>query len=124
MGDEKAYSLEAESHGEYIHFTVGGLKVSPQIALDYWHDIIEECERENCSKILLEHNFVEMIGMQEMLTIIGPVADLLKGRIMAFYDRFGHYDVPEAGKVILRSHDIKMQMFHDLNEAKRWLAAN
>lgn len=103
---------------------VGGLKVTPRIALDYWNDIIDECERSGCSKILLEHNFVEMIEMSEMLKIIGPVADMLNGRMLAFYDRYGHYDTPEAGKKILRSHDVKMQIFHDLNEAERWLLAN
>ena len=120
----KAYSIDIDDRGEYLHVTVGGLKVTPQIALDYWHEIDAACEQKGCSKILLEHNFVEMIGMPEMLQIIGPVGDMLKGRMLAFYDRYGHYDIPEAGKVILRSHDVKMQIFHDLTEAQRWLLAN
>jgi len=121
---DKSYSIEAEYEGEYLHVTVGGLKVTPEIALAYWKEIIDECEERGCSKILLEHNFVEMISMPEMLTIIGPVGDLLEGRTLAFYDRHGNYDTPEAGKRILRSHDVKMQVFHDLDEAKRWLLAN
>ena len=124
MADEKGYAIEWENHGSFLHVIVGGLKVTPKIALDYWHEIIEECERLGCSKILLEHNFVEMIEMQEMLKIIGPVGDMLKGRVLAFYDRLGHYETPEAGKAILRSHDVKMQIFHDLKDAERWLLAN
>jgi hypothetical protein len=124
MADEKGYAIEWENHGSFLHVIVGGLKVTPKIALDYWHDISEECERLGCSKILLEHNFVEMIEMQEMLKIIGPVGDMLKGRVLAFYDRLGHYETPEAGKAILRSHDVKMQIFHDLKDAERWLLAN
>ena len=124
MSEEEGYSIEIENHGEFVHAIVGGLKVTPQIALDYWNDIIDECELLGCRKILLEHNFVEMIEMPEMLKIIGPVGDLLQGRIMAFYDRHGHYDIPEAGKKILRSNDVKMQIFHDLKEAERWLVAN
>ena len=122
--DNKPYSIEAEKHDSYLHVVVGGLRVTPEIALDYWHDIIDECDSTGCSKILLEHNFVEMISMTEMLEVIGPVADLLKGKAMAFYDRLGHYEVPEAGKAILRGHDVKMQIFHDLREAERWLLAN
>lgn len=124
MGENADYSIETENRGSYLYVIVGGLKVTPRIALDYWNDIIDECERSGCSKILLEHNFVEMIEMSEMLKIIGPVADMLNGRMLAFYDRYGHYDTPEAGKKILRSHDVKMQIFHDLNEAERWLLAN
>jgi hypothetical protein len=110
--------------GDYIHAVVGGLRVTPEIALGYWQEIAAKCEKTGCSKILLEHNFAEMISMQEMLKVIGPVGELLKGRSMAFYDRYGHYDIPEAGKVILRGHHVKMQLFHDLEEAKRWLLAN
>jgi len=124
VGDDKQYDIEMEVRDGYLHTVVGGLRVTAEIALDYWHEIIDECERTGLSKILLEHNFVEMISMPEMLTIIGPVTDLLQGRLLAFYDRQGHYDIPEAGKKIMRSHDVKMQIFHSVDEAERWLKAN
>lgn len=111
-------------HGDFLHVIVGGLKVTPEIALSYWKEIVDSCEKHDCSKILLEHNFVEMIEMPEMLKVIGPVGDMLQGRTFAFYDRYGNYDTPEAGKKILRHHDVKMQIFHDLGEAQRWLLAN
>ena len=122
--DGKQYDIEMEMREGYLYAVVGGLRVTGEIALDYWHEIIDECERTGLSKILLEHNFVEMISMPEMLTIIGPVTDLLQGRLLAFYDRQGHYDIPEAGKKIMRSHDVKMQIFHSVDEAERWLKAN
>ena len=124
MKTEKPYSIEMENRGSYLYAIVGGLKVTPEIALGYWTEIIEECDDIGVSKILLEHNFVEMVTMQEMLEVIGPVADLLKGRAFAFLDRYGHYDVPEAGKKILRNRDVKMQIFSDLVEAEKWLLAN
>ena len=122
--ETKTYDIEFENHGEYLHAIVGGLRVTSDVALAYWQEIVDECERLDCSKILLQHNFVEMISKDDMLEIIGPVAHLLKGRMFAFYDHHGHYDVPEAGKVILRSMDVKMQIFHDINDARRWLLAN
>ena len=124
MEAEKPYSLEMENRGEYLYAIVGGLKVTPEIALGYWAEIVEECDDIGVSKILLEHNFVQMISMPEMLEVIGPVADLLKGRSFAFLDRYGHYDVPEAGKKILRNLDVKMQIFSDVDEAEKWLFAN
>jgi hypothetical protein len=124
VNDNKPYSLETENRGEYLYAIVGGLKVTPEIAMSYWREIVDECDELGISKILLEHNFVEMISMQEMLEVIGPIGDLLKGRSFAFLDRYGHYDVPEAGKAILRGHEVKMQLFHNLEEAEKWLLAN
>jgi len=118
------YQLEFDDRGEFIHVTVSGKRVTRDIALAYWRDIIDKCESAGCSKILLDHNFEEMISMQEMVEVIGPVGEMLQGRLLAFYDRFGHYDIPEAGKMILRSHNVKMQIFHDIHEAERWLLAN
>ena len=124
MENKEPYSIEMDARGPYLHVLVSGARVTPEIALAYWHEIIDKCESIGCSKILLDHNFDEMISMTEMLEVIGPVGDLLVGRILAFYDRHGHYDIPEAGKMILRSHNIKMQIFHDLLEAEKWLIAN
>jgi hypothetical protein len=120
----KSYDLETEDRGGYLYAIVGGLRVTPEIALGYWADIIRECENIGVKKILLEHNFVEMISMPEMLEVIGPVAELLKGYTFAFVERQGHYDVPEAGRKILRSLDVKMRNFPDVHEAERWLLAN
>ena len=120
----KPYALEFEEHDGYLHVIVGGLRVTSEIALAYWQEVIDECEKLGYSKILLEHNFVEMISKDEMLQVIGPVGHLLKGRMFAFYDHYEHYEIPEAGKAILRSLDIKMQIFHDLQAAQRWLTAN
>jgi hypothetical protein len=83
-GDEKGYSLRMEHLDPYLYVTVTGARVTPQIALDYWQEIIDECDRLECSKILLEHDFEEMISMTEMLEVIGPVTEMLQGRMMAF----------------------------------------
>ncbi|MBV9214545.1 MAG: hypothetical protein JO053_00060 [Acidobacteria bacterium] len=120
----KDYTIFLDQEDGYLHVTVGGKRVTSDIALAYWREIIDKCEANNCPRILLDHDFEEMISMQEMLQVIGPVADLLKGRLLAFYDRFGNYEIPEAGKVILRSKGIKMQIFHHLDEAIKWLLAN
>jgi len=120
----KGYDIEFVNHGEYLHAIVGGLRVTSEVALGYWHEVVDECELRECSNILHEHNFVEMISKEEMLEVIGPLAHLLEGRIFAFYDHYGHYEIPEAGKAILRSLNVKMQIFHNLPDAQRWLTAN
>ena len=124
IDNDKPYSLETENRGEYLYAIVGGLKVTPEIGLAYWREIVDECDQHGLSKILLEHNFAEMISMSGMLEVIGPLASMLKGRMFAFVDRYEHYDIPEAAKGILRNLNIKMQLFRDVGEAERWLLAN
>ncbi len=124
MNLTKSYDLETENRGSYLYAIVGGLKVTPDVALSYWREIIDECDELGLSKILLEHNFVTMISMSEMLEVIGPLADLLKGRSFAFVETRGHHDIPEAAKVIFRNLDVKMQLFEDVNRAEKWLLAN
>jgi hypothetical protein len=120
----KAYQLETENRGSYLYAIVGGLKVTPEVGLAYWREIVDECDELGIAKILLEHNFVTMISMSDMLEVIRPVADLLKGRSFAFVDTRGHNDIPEAAKPILRSLNVKMQLFDSVERAEKWLLAN
>jgi len=124
VDDDKPYSIEFENRGEYLYAIVGGLRVTPEIGLSYWREIVAECDKLGLSKILLEHNFAEMISMSGMLEVIGPLAGMLKGRMFAFIDRYEHYDIPEAAKGILRNLNVKMQLFKDVEEAEKWLLAN
>jgi hypothetical protein len=124
VDSDKPYSLEMEDRGGYLYAIVGGLKVTPEIGLAYWKEIVAECEKLGLSKILLEHNFAEMISMAGMLEVMGPLTDMLKGRMFAFIDRYDHYDIPEAAKGIFRNQNIKMQLFRDVQEAEKWLLAN
>jgi hypothetical protein len=124
VDDDKPYSLELENRGEYLYAIVGGLKVTPEIGLSYWSEIVAACEEHGLTKILLEHNFAEMISMSGMLEVIGPLAGMLRGRMFAFVDRYEHYDIPEAAKGILRNLNVKMQLFRSVEEAEKWLLAN
>jgi hypothetical protein len=117
----KGYALETENRGSYLYAVVGGLKVTPEIALAYWREIIAECDDLGLTKILLEHNFVTMISMGEMLEVIGPLGVLLKGRSFAFVETRGHHDIPEAAKAIFRNLNVRMQLFEDVQRAEKWL---
>ena len=95
---EKDYDIEIDDHGSYLHAVVGGLRVTPEVALGYWREISDRCEETGCSKILLEHNFVEMISMQEMLRVIGPVATLDAAMaLLSRRDSHHHDDAAQHG---------------------------
>lgn len=124
MGEDKPYTIEMEARGEYLYTVVSGLKTTPQIAMSYWTEVINKCDELGISKVLMEHNFVETISMPEVVEIIGPISDLLRGRKIAFIDRFAHDDVSELGKKMARSRDVMVQIFDDRARAEKWLLAN
>jgi hypothetical protein len=125
METEKPYSLETENRGSYLYAIIGGLKVTPEAAKDYWAEIVDECKDLGLSKVLAEKNFPETISMDSLATDVSPyLSELMQGFIVAFVDRFGHEDISELGKKLARSSGVKMQVFEDVGEAEKWLLAN
>ena len=124
MEAEKPYSIETENRGSYLYAIIGGLKVTPEAAKDYWTEIVEECKDLGLDKILAEKNFVETISMDSLAELNPYLSELFRGFRVAFVDRYHHDDVSELGKKLARASGVKMQVFEDVVEAEKWLLAN
>jgi hypothetical protein len=120
----KPYSIETENRGSYLYAIIGGLKVTPEMAKDYWAEIVDECKDLGLNKILAEKNFIETISMDSLAELNPYFTDLFKGFIVAFVDRYHHDDISELGKTLARGSGVKMQIFADADEAEKWLLAN
>lgn len=121
---EKAYSIETENRGSYLYAIVGGIKVTPEMAKDYWAEICEECDEIGLDKILVEKNFIETISMDSLVELSPYLTELFKGFKIAFVDRYHHDDISELGKTLARGSGVMMQIFSDVDEAEKWLMAN
>jgi hypothetical protein len=124
MDPERPYSLEMENRGSYLYAIIGGLKVTPEMARDYWTEIVDECTDLGLDKILAEKNFVETISMDSLADLNPYFRELFKGFKVAFVDRYHHDDISELGKKLARASGVKMQTFADAAEAEKWLLAN
>ena|SRR5688572_25762489 len=124
MEDEKPYSIETENRGSYLYAIIGGLKVTPEMAKDYWTEIVDECRDIGLSKMLVEKNFVETMSTDSLAQLNPYFRELFQGFTIAFVDRYGHEDIAELGKKLARSSGVKMQVFDDVGEAEKWLLAN
>ena len=71
VDDVKPYEIETENRGTYFYAIVGGLKVMPEWAKDYWREIIDECDEVGLEKILIEKNFPETFSTTA-LAVAGP----------------------------------------------------
>lgn len=120
----KGYTLELEDRDGYLYALAGGEKLTAQISAAYWNEIAGRCFETECSRILIEKNFVEGVGPADMLLMADYLGSLLPGRRVAFVDRYKHDYINELGKKLARNRDVMMQLFDSVEDAERWLLAN
>jgi len=124
VDDVKPYEIETENRGTYFYAIVGGLKVMPEWAKDYWREIIDECDEVGLEKILIEKNFPETFSTAG-LAVAGPeILKMLSGKTVAYVDRYGHEVISELGKSLSYGTDVKMRIFENAESAEKWLLAN
>jgi len=124
MEAEKSYRIEMDDRGEYLYILVSGNRLTANIAAGYWNEIAQKCYELDCRKILIEKDFKESVGPDDMLRMADHVGGLLPNRRVAFVDRYHHDDINELGKRLARNRNIMMQIFEDVGSAERWLQAN
>ncbi len=118
------YDLEMEDRGEYLWALVGGLKLTAEISAAYWNEIAEKCFELGKMKVLIEKNFVNSVGPEDMVKMATHLGKLLPTSKVAFYDRYSHDNINQLGKKLARNRDVMMQLFDNVEEAERWLLAN
>ncbi|MFL6469182.1 MAG: hypothetical protein ACJ72Z_14590 [Pyrinomonadaceae bacterium] len=124
MENIKPYEIETENRGDYLYAIVGGLKFMPDMAKDYWQEIIDECDEVGLDKILIEKNFPETFTTKSLAATGPEIIKMLGGKVVAFVDRYGHEDVNELGKVLSHGTEATFRIFDDAETAEKWLRAN
>lgn len=113
-----------EDRGEYLYVLVGGGKLNALIAASYWNEIAGKCFELDKMRILIEKNFLESVGPEDMIQMSSHVGKLLPTRRIAFLDRWGNEEINSLGKKLARNRDVMMQVFQNVNDAEKWLLAN
>ncbi|MEP7074591.1 MAG: hypothetical protein ABI878_02185 [Acidobacteriota bacterium] len=124
MDNEKLYSIKMEPRDGYLYTVVSGNRLTAAISAEYWKEIAAKCAEVHLHKILIEKDFKESVTVDQMLKMADHLATLLPEHLIAFVDRFGHQDVNELGKRIVRNRHVLLQIFEDAETAERWLNAN
>lgn len=120
----KGYELTLEHRENYLYVFVLGKKLSAQIAARYWNEIAGECFETGFKNILLEKDFEESVGPEDMLLMAEHLGNLLPGCRVALVDRHRHEDINRLGNKLARNRDVIMQVFDDVADAQDWLAAD
>ena len=121
---DREYTLTMEDREDYLYALAAGQKLTAQISASYWNEIAGRCFENNVNRILIEKDFVEAVGPEEMLLMADHVGNLLPGRRIAFVDRHQHDPINELGKKLARNRDVMLQLFDSVAAAEKWLRAN
>jgi hypothetical protein len=118
------YTIQFADRGEYVYVLVGGKKLTAEISAEYWREIARHCFGLKKDKIMIEKDFAETVSPAEMVRMGEYLGNLLPTFKIAFLDRHGNQSINELGKKIARNHEVKLQLFQDLDEAEKWLLVN
>lgn len=121
-GHGKGYELTLEHREKYLYAFVWGTKLSAPIAARYWNEIAGECFETGFKRILLEKDFQESVGPDEMLLMAEHLGNLLPGCRVALVDRHVNEDINRFGNKLARNRDVLMQVFENVAEAQEWLS--
>lgn len=117
----KGYELTLEERNGYLYAFVSGEKLSAKIAASYWNDIAGVCFEDGYKRILIEKDFAESVGPEEMLLMAEHLGNLLPGCRVALVDRHKHEDINRFGNKLARNRDVLMQVFENVEDAGNWL---
>lgn len=123
-GSDPGYELKLEDREGYLYAFASGDRLTAQISAAYWNEIAGRCFEENIERILIEKDFPEAVGPEDMLLMADHLGNLLPGRRIAFVDRHRHDPINELGKKLARNRDVMMQIFDSVAKAEKWLRAN
>ena len=120
----KPYEIKFEERDHYLWVLVSGKTLTADIAKQYWDEISIRCKAGQCGKVLIEKDFIEPVGPQDMIQMAKHVANVLPRARIAFIDHHEHHDINELGKKLARNLEVKLRIFDDAGEAEKWLIAN
>jgi hypothetical protein len=121
---EKPYTIEMEDRDDYLWVLVSGDKLTADISVQYWNVIAAQCAATGCDKVLIEKNFKQSVGPEEMILMSEHLSKIMPHGKVAFIDRYGHDAINELGKKLARNREILFQVFEHVGDAQLWLLAN
>jgi hypothetical protein len=121
---EKPYTIEMEDRDDYLWVLVAGERLTAEISAQYWNEIADRCNSMKCDRVLIEKDFKQPVGPEDMIKMADHLSKILPHGMVAFIDRRRHDAINELGKKLARNRDVMFQVFEYVGDAQKWLLAN
>ena len=120
------YTIEFEHRPKYLYAFVSGNKDSLEVTKAYWLELLKECRKGECNKILVEENLDGTLTMQEVYEFASEYAEMgFQDILVAFVDRHpAHQQLNRFAELVATNRGGRIRMFDSVGEAKQWLLLN
>jgi len=117
------YNLSIKENPSYLHITVSG-KNSRQTVTRYLQDVLQECVKRNCRKVLIE----EKLDGPRLKTIpIYEISSEGSNQARGYFDAIAYVDTNAEGNLmkfaetVAVNRGLPVNVFANIEDAEKWL---
>ena len=117
------YQITFENRSNYFHATVTGTN-SSEVVLQYMTEVLQECTRQNCFRVLIEEILVgPRLNPMEIFSVMseGSMKALGRFEAIAYVDEIMG-DMAEFAENVAVNRGMPVSMFNDVDAAQKWLS--
>ena len=123
MQEEKPYKIQYDYRNRYLFALVSGEKDSLEISLQFWQEILDECESKNYKRALITENFRNNISAIDMYILGEKLIEMVpRDTCVAFVDsQISQLELNKFTETVAYNRGGKGKVFVDEKEAESWL---
>lgn len=123
MQEEKPYKIQYDYRDRYLFALVSGEKDSLEVSLQFWQEILDECESKNYKRTLITENFRNNISAIDMYILGEKLIEMVpRDTCVAFVDsQISQLELNKFTETVAYNRGGKGKVFVDEKEAENWL---
>ena len=123
--NEEARDIRFEDRNDYLYAFFTGKRDGLADAIRFWRRAIEECNKRNYGKLLIEQDFPKPLSMDDAFCLADAIAKMPVGKIkIAFADRDYTQNVTnQFAETVAVNRGVFGRVFTNLHEAETWLVS-
>lgn len=123
MSSAKPYKIEFENRSEYLYAFVTAERETQEMSVAIWEEILRECGRDKCGKILVEQDIPEIdVTYFEKYECVNKLIPELMRIDVAFVDKYREQlELNKFTELVATNRGLTVKVFTNFDEAEKWL---
>lgn len=122
---ETTFSLEF--YGTFVHIMhPPGLAATAESVADIWGRLVDDCDKRNCRKVLVEasnmEGWLDTVSAFESGRLLAKIEPGIKVALCFYNYKFD--ELSSFFKTVAENRGVRVEFFSNPDEAKKWLDVN